>query len=215
MRKWYPWLLVGTALGLSAVMFPRLPDRVPSHWDAAGNVNGYTSRAWAVSMMPAIMVALALILPRLPAIDPRRANYEKFRPTYDLVVNLVLALNLFIHAAVLGAGAGLRISMDKITPLAVGVVFLVLGNVLPRARSNWLFGIRTPWTLSSDRVWERTHRLGGVLFVIAGFLLIAAVFVPPRAAFVMMVATGGGAAIIPIVYSYFVWRQEARRVQSS
>jgi uncharacterized membrane protein len=215
MRKWYPWLLVGIGFGLSAVMSQRLPDRVPSHWDAAGHVNGYTSRAWILTMMPAIMLAVAVLLPRLPAIDPRRANYEKFRPTYDLVVNVVLTLNLFIHAALLAAGAGMRVPMEKMTPVAVGVLFLVLGNVMPRARSNWLFGIRTPWTLSSDRVWERTHRLGGVLFVCAGFLLIASAFVPPRAAMVTLIVSAGAAAIIPVVYSYFAWRQEANRVQSS
>ena len=92
-------------------------------------------------------------------------------------------------------------------------LFVVLGNVLPRARPNWLFGIRTPWTLTNDRVWERTHRLGGMLFVIAGIILLVSGFAAPSIMLPMIVGTVVLASIIPVAYSYFVWKQEMSRAQ--
>jgi uncharacterized membrane protein len=95
-------------------------------------------------------------------------------------------------------------------------MLVVIGNVLPRARPNWLFGIRTPWTLSSDRVWERTHRLGGVTFVIAGALLAVSVLLAPKFALPIIIGASVAASMIPVVFSYFAWRQEAsNRAQSS
>lgn len=215
MRKWYPWLLVGLAFGFSAALYSRLPARIPSHWDARGAVNGDMSRAWGVWLMPVVLLIMAIVLPRLPAIDPRRDNYEKFRPSYDLVINAVMTLVAILHVAMLGAGVGWPVPMERVTPLLVGALFVVIGNVMPRARPNWLFGIRTPWTLTNDRVWERTHRLGGLLFVIAGILLIVAALLMPAAFLPVIVICVAAAAIIPVVYSYFAWRQESTRAQAS
>jgi uncharacterized membrane protein len=210
MRKWYPWLLAGLAFGFSAAMFSRLPDQIPTHWDARGQVNDYTSRAWGVWLMPVILLAMAIILPRLPEIDPRRENYEKFRPSYDLVIDAVMTLLAVMHVMMLGAALGWAVHMERVAPLLVGVMLAVIGNVLPRARPNWLFGIRTPWTLTNDRVWERTHRLGGLLFVVAGILLAISAFAIPSAFLPAIIVCVSLAAIIPVVYSYFAWRQETR-----
>jgi uncharacterized membrane protein len=214
MRKWYPWLLVGLAFGYSAAMYARLPDQIPTHWDEAGRINGYTARAWGVWLMPVVLLAVAIIVPRLPAIDPRRENYEKFRPSYDLVVNAVMTMIAIMHVAVLGVGAGWPIPMERLTPLMIGALFVVIGNVMPRARPNWLFGIRTPWTLTNDRVWERTHRLGGLLFVIAGILLAVSAFILPASALPVIIIGVVVAAIVPVVYSYFIWRRETTHVQN-
>lgn len=215
MRKWYPWLIVLAVVGFTAVVFNRLPEIVNTHWDAHGNVNGRMPRWQAAWMMPMMLVAMALILPRLPAIDPRRANYEKFRPSYDLVINAVITMMAVIHVALLGVALGWPISIERIVPLLSGALFIVLGNVMPRARPNWLFGIRTPWTLTNDRVWERTHRLGGLLFVIAGVILVLTGFVSPAFVMPMIITTVVIAAIIPIVYSYFIWKQETSRASNS
>jgi uncharacterized membrane protein len=92
---------------------------------------------------------------------------------------------------------------------------VVLGNVMPRARPNWWFGIRTPWTLTNDRVWEKTHRLGGMTFVLAGLLLIVSAFLAPTAMVGVLIAASLGASLIPVIYSYFAWKQEASRAQNS
>lgn len=215
MRKWYPWLLVGLALGFSAAVYSKLPAEIPSHWDAEGQVNGTLSRAWGVWLMPAVLLAMAIVLPRLPDIDPRRENYDKFRPSYDLVMDAIMTLLAVMHVAMLGIAIGWPIRMERLAPVLVGMMFVVIGNVMPRARSNWLFGIRTPWTLTNDRVWARTHRLGGLLFVVAGILLaVAGVLIPT--AFVPIITIGIViAAVVPVIYSYFAWRQESSRAHTS
>jgi uncharacterized membrane protein len=206
--------MVAAALGFTAAMYGRLPERVPTHWDMNGAVNGDSSRAFAAWLVPGIMALIALVLPRLPAIDPRRANYAKFRPTYDLVVNGILTMLLVMHVAMLGFALGWPISMERFTPFMVGALLILLGNVMPRARPNWMFGIRTPWTLSNDRVWERTHRLGGVLFVIAGAALVLAALLFPSATFHVIIVAVVGASVVPLVYSYFAWRQESARADT-
>jgi len=210
MRKWYPWVLVAAALAFSFAVFGRLPERLPTHWHARGVVNGWSSRALGAWLMPGIMAAMALVLPLLPNIDPRQVNFEKFRGTYDLVINAIITMVGVIHVAMLGAGLGWPVSMERITPLMVGGLFLILGNVMPRARPNWMFGIRTPWTLSNDRVWERTHRLGGYLFVGAGLLLLLSAALPAAALPVVIIGVVV-VAVTPLVYSYVAWRQETRR----
>jgi uncharacterized membrane protein len=146
----------------------------------------------------------------LPAIDPRRANYTKFRGAYDLVVAAILGLMLIVHSAVLAVGLGVNVPLPVVISLAVGTMLMIVGNVLPRARPNWFFGIRTPWTLSSDRVWERTHRLGGRAMVVAGLIIAISGFTPPPWPGILIAVAAVGAAVIPIVYSYVVWREDRR-----
>ena len=211
MRKWYPWLVVGTALVFTGIVYPRLPEQIATHWDVSGVVNGWSGRLAGAMLIPGIMVIMALLLPRLPAIDPRRVNYEKFRPTYDLIINAVLTMLAVLHIAMLGVALGWPVSMARLTPIMAGGLFVVLGNVLPRARPNWLVGIRTPWTLSNDRVWERTHRLGGFMFVAAGVALMLGAAAPTRLVGPLILGAVMVAAIVPLVYSYVAWKQETSR----
>jgi uncharacterized membrane protein len=210
MRKWYPWVLAAAAFAFSAVVFNRLPPTMPTHWNAHGDVNGWSSRAVAAWLSPVLMIVMALVLHNLPKIDPRRANYEKFRGSYDLVVNAVITMLGILHVAMLGSALGWPISMARIAPVLVGGLFIVLGNVMPRARPNWWFGIRTPWTLSNDRVWERTHRVGGYLFVGAGVLLALTSILPSIAMLPIVIGCCVAVSVITVVYSYVAWKQETK-----
>ncbi|HUR92319.1 MAG TPA: DUF1648 domain-containing protein, partial [Gemmatimonadaceae bacterium] len=116
MRKWYPWILLALAAGFSVAVYGRLPERVPIHWDAEGVVNGDAPRAWGAWLMPAMLLVMALVLPRLPAIDPRRENYAKFRPSYDLIVDAVVTMIAVLHVAMLGVALGWPISMERLVP---------------------------------------------------------------------------------------------------
>ncbi|HEX8724319.1 MAG TPA: SdpI family protein [Gemmatimonadaceae bacterium] len=209
MRKWFPVIPVGGAFLLSAAVYSRLPNPMPSHWDINGQVNGYSSRPFGAFLMPVIALLIWGLMRGLPHIDPRQANYAKFQGTYDLVVNAILTMMAAIHVAVIGAALGWPIPhIERLSTVAVGAMLLVLGNVLPRARPNWWFGIRTPWTLSSDTVWIRTHRVGGYLMAAAGLLTMIAAFLPPRAGFAVLMTAVAGAALGSVVYSYFAWRKE-------
>lgn len=210
MRKWIPLALIAAAWAISLAAFGGLPDRLPTHWNLRGEVDGWSGRGFGAFGFPALMFGVWGLCYWLPTIDPRRESYAKFRDTYDMVIAAIIALMLFVHAAVIATSLGYDVPISRIIPLLVGGLLVLIGNLLPRARPNWFFGIRTPWTLSNDRVWERTHRLGGRLMVFAGLVVAANAFVaPPWPAILIPIAAVGG-AIVPIVYSYIAWRAERR-----
>jgi uncharacterized membrane protein len=211
MRKWYPLSIVLLALAMSAAVYPRLPDQVPTHWDMHGNVDAYSSRAVGAFLLPVILIGIWALMRVLPTIDPRRANYARMRGAYDLVVNATLTVLLLVHAVVLAAMLGARVPINRVLPPLIGVMFIVIGNVLPQARPNWFFGIRTPWTLSNDRVWQRTHRIGGYLFVVCGLLMILSAAFPPPAAFSIMIAGGVLAGLGSVAFSFIAWKQETSK----
>jgi uncharacterized membrane protein len=201
-------LLVLAAAAVSLIAWPRIPERAPVHWNLAGEVDRYGGRAEVLLLLPAMMVFLWLLLRFLPRIDPRRQNFAKMEGTYELVITLTLGLLFAVHGALIAVALGHQVPIDRLVPAMVGVMFLVLGNVLPRARPNWWFGVRTPWTLSNDRVWTRTHRVAGYTFILAGLGLVAVAFVSDVAIRGAVLAATLGAALVPLVYSYFAWRQE-------
>lgn len=211
MRRWLAPVLIGITIAASAIVYPRLPARVPVHWGAGGQVDRYGSRLVGVWLLPLMMVAVWLLLRFLPRIDPRRANYEKFADTYDLFVESLVALLLVMQGVMLATALGQRVPMNRVVPALVGVLLVILGNALPRARPNWWFGIRTPWTLSSDRVWMRTHRVGGYLLVAAGLLMLVAAAVQSPWTIILAFAAVLVAGFGSLVYSYFAWKQETSR----
>ena len=211
MRRWFGLLAVIAATVCTVAVYGDLPDRMPTHWNFRGEVDGWSSRAKGAFMLPAIGLAIWLGLRFLPRIDPRRENYAKFRETYDLVANAIVAFMGLIHIVVLGAALGWPISPGRIIAGGVGLLFIVLGNVLPRARPNWFFGIRTPWTLTNDRVWERTHRLGGYLLVAAGLLFVVFALFPMALPTAAIPAAIAGLVLITAVYSFIAWKQETSR----
>jgi immunity protein, SdpI family len=210
MRKWYPLSLVVVSAVVTAFVYSRLPERIPRHWDIHGQPNGFGPKWLFAGLFPVALLVLWGGLRALPTIDPRRANYEKFQSTYDLLVNSVLTLVVFFHTFAIATALGLELPF-RLVPLAIAVVCIVLGNVLPRARPNWWFGIRTPWTLSNDRVWERTHRVGGYLVFSLGIVAAVAALVPQSFTFPVIGIIGTVTALAMVIYSYVAWRQETSR----
>ncbi len=209
MRKLIPALLVLTAAtAFSLWAYPHLPAEVATHFDIQGEPNGWSSRLVAVLLMPAIALLLIGSFLLLPKVDPRRANYSLFNATYWTVANSALLLLLGVHVLVLGKALGWNINMSRVVSIGIGGLFLVIGNLMSRVRPNWFMGIRTPWTLSSDTVWRKTHRFGGVAFVLAGLcFLVAAVL---NSAWTFYVAFGAAmvAALGSVVYSFIAWKRE-------
>ena len=211
MRRWYPVAAVVLALAASLAVFGRLPERVPTHWNASGEIDGWGRRATGAFTIPVVMAFVALLIPVIPRVDPRGESYEKFRPSYLLVMNVVLTFMLGLHVVLLSAMLGARPPVGRLVPFGVGAMFAVMGNVLPRTRPNWTFGIRTPWTLSSDRVWHRTHRVGGYLMVGGGIATMgAALVLRPEATVAVLIASITAASLGSVAYSYLAWREERR-----
>jgi uncharacterized membrane protein len=120
---------------------------------------------------------------------------------------------VLLQAAVLGAALGAPFEMGRMVLGGVGILFLALGNYLPRLRSNWWMGIRTPWTLDNEEVWRRTHRLGGWSFALGGLLcVLGALLLPVEVAGIVGLCSLGAAAVVPVVYSYVIWRQQRRPI---
>jgi uncharacterized membrane protein len=198
-------------LGIAVFGFSRVPlgARVPVHWNAMGNPNGYGEALWAFLLIPGLTFLISVVFALLPAIEPRRRNLLRSGRAYLAVWVSFLLLLAFVQAALVLPATGVAQAevMARLVPAAVGLLLAVIGNYLGKVRSNFFFGIRTPWTLSSERSWNRTHRLGGRLFVLVGLAAAATCFFP-WISFVVLL--GGVAALIVIlpVYSFLEWRRD-------
>lgn len=208
MRKWIPLVIIVAAFIASAVVYPSLPDRVPTHWNMAGEVDDWSGRMSGAWMIPIVLVAMWALLRLLPAIDPRGSNYVKFGGAFEAIIVSVMLFMLGVHVIILRAGLGYPVAAERVMPVGVGILLVVIGNLLPRARPNWFVGIRTPWTLSSDRVWEKTHRVGGRLFVIGGILIAAAGLLASDWMHWVLGVVIATCSIVVVVYSYVEWRRE-------
>jgi len=206
--RWLGFGVAAVALALGVWAWPRLPARVPTHWNIHGVPDGYSSRLAAVLIMPGIVLGLTGLFRILPRLDPRRINYEKFQDTYWLIANAVMLFLLGVHALVIANGLGYPVAMARLMPVGIGLLFIVLGNSLTRVQPTWFVGIRTPWTLSSDTVWRKTHRTGGFTFVIAGMAMIATAFVSGPLVWILLAAAAVLAVAVPVVQSYVLWRRE-------
>ena len=216
MRKLIPGLLVlVAATGFSVWAYPQLPAEVATHFDFQGEPNGWSSRLVAVVLVPALGLLLCAMFTFLPGIDPRRVNYAKFGPTYWTIANAVLVLLAGLHFFTLAKALGWKVDMNRVASLGVGGLLILLGNLMTRLRPNWFMGIRTPWTLSSDTVWRKTHRFGGVAFVIAGVCIAATALVASSWVVYGVIGGTAAAALSSVVYSYVVWKQEQDAVSTS
>jgi uncharacterized membrane protein len=211
LRKWYPILLAGIGVLMSVAVYPRLPETIAVHWDLDGNPNGWMPRPIGAFFAPVFLLVLWGLLRLAPRIDPREENYRRFGDAYDTIVASALILVLATHAIMLAIALGHHVPVGRIVPALVGALFVVIGNVMPRTRSNWWVGIRTPWTLSSDRVWTRTHRLAGFSMTAAGVvMLVASLTLPAVLRAPVVIGAAAAALIAPAVYSYLTWRREEK-----
>jgi len=208
MRNWIPLLIIAAAIAASVAVYPSLPLTIPTHWDVLGRPNGWSSRLWGAWLMPIFLVVAWAFMRVLPSIDPRGSNYVKFGGAFEGIIITTMLFMLGLHAIILRAALGYPVAMERVVPLGMGVLFIVIGNLLPRAHPNWFVGIRTPWTLSSDRVWEKTHRFGGRVFVASGLLILLGALLMPQWGHIVLFAIVLVCVASTVVYSYLEWKRE-------
>jgi len=199
------FLLVLAGFLYAGAVSSKLPDRVPSHWDAAGRVNGTMPKPWGVFIVPLVMALLWLLFMALPRLSPRGFEMESFSRSWGILTAAVLAFMLYIEILTLNAAvSGGRLSPRPIFG-GIGVLFIVIGSVLKNVKRNFFAGIRTPWTLASEEVWDQTHKMAAGLFLAAGLFVIGAAML--GLGWWVMIAALALAGLIPVVASYIFYRR--------
>jgi len=192
-------------------LWSRLPDPMASHWNEADQVDGYMGKFWGTFLLPVMMIGLTLLFLAIPSIDPLKKNIADFRGWFNVFIVLFNLFMAFVHGLTLAwnlGHTGIRMSVAMVP--AMGLLFILIGLMIRKAKRNYFIGIRTPWTLANDVVWEKTHLLGSKLFIAAGILTLLSLLFPDKA-FVILMVSVLGASLIAVVYSYLVFRQEEKK----
>lgn len=198
-------ILLSFLIGL--YFYPKLPDQVASHWNERGEVNGYMSKFWGLFLMPIVTAAMFILFIIIPKIDPLKANIAKFRNYYNGLIVLIVVFLFYIYILTIVWNLGWIFGMTQFLAPALGILFFYIGILLKNAKRNWFIGIRTPWTLSNEKVWERTHKLGGKLFKAAGILALFGIFFHDYAILFIIVPVIVF-SIYAVVYSYVEYQKE-------
>lgn len=204
---WWAVLMLALTVGATLLIYGTLPARIPAHWNAAGTVDGWGPRA-GIFTEPLIMLGLALLWRWLPAVSPKRFGVDGFEDTWWFGGMATLGLLAFIQAMLLWAASGAAVDMGRALAGGLGAFMLLLGNVMGKVRRNFWLGVRTPWTLTDERVWYATHRLAGRTMVLGGLLAIAAALAGlPGWSGTALVLAG---ALVPAAYSLVYYKRLER-----
>jgi uncharacterized membrane protein len=201
--------LIVMTLAASAVLYPRLPQTVPTHWNIHGEADGFGDKSWGLFLMPMTMALLLGVFLVLPRISPRRFEVEGFLSTWLFVMLTVVGLLAWIHGAMLYALWRGPVDVLRVLTGGLFVFFALCGNVLGRVKRNFWMGVRTPWTLASERVWTDTHRLTARLFVVSGVIGVVAILagMPGWMSIVWIMVM----SLIPVIYSLVHYKRLERR----
>lgn len=191
---------------LAVLIYPLMPDPMVGHWSLAGEADGYLPKFWGVFLFPLIAAGLYVVYRILPVIDPHQENLKKFRWAFD---DFVIAMELFfvyLFALTILWNLGITFNFSQFIAPAVGVLFYVIGILVEESRQNWFIGIRTPWTLSDERVWDQVHRISGRLFRYCALLAFLGIILPDLAFYLILVPVVA-VAVFAIVYSYYEYQR--------
>ncbi|HHW03206.1 MAG TPA: DUF1648 domain-containing protein [Thermoanaerobacterales bacterium] len=204
------WIVIALILGLyilGFILYPSLPGMMPSHWNLSGRVDSYMPKTWYLIFFPTLILVLYLLMSFAPIIDPKAENYKKFSGVYQGFRALITLVMAGIYVATLLYALGIPISVAKVVIFALGIMLTFTGNYFGKVRYNYTFGIKTPWTLASEEVWNKTHRISGPLWVMAGLVWIFSIFLPDKTAFVVDMAALMAATLYGFVYSFMLYNK--------
>ncbi|MBN2656766.1 MAG: SdpI family protein [Spirochaetales bacterium] len=199
--------LIVLSLAGTAAVYGNLPDKIALHFNISGEVDRWGGRA-SVWLTTAIPLAVYLLMAYVPRIDPRKDSYEKHMRGFTILANTITLFLIGLNWFMILYSMGYNLSIQIFVLSGIGILFIVIGNYLPNARQNYTFGIRTPWTLADEISWTRTHRAGGIGFVITGFIALAAAWLPGVPAFIIFFT-----ALVVLIaglfaYSYRVFKNK-------
>ncbi len=207
-KEWLPLLPVVVIWILSFYFYTHFPARVATHWDSLGNVNGYMSTFWGAFFLPFIATGLYLLFFAIPYLDPRRERYEQFSSVYLLFKTLILGMLGIIYFLGGLTNLGYSVHIAVIVPILVGILFIILGNYITKVKSNWFIGVRTPWTLSSENVWNKTQRFSGKIMVLFGLALLLSPLFSPKFTLGIIIIGAIAIGVGSFVYSFLEYKKE-------
>ena len=207
----YPLLLILLCVGASFYFYSVFPDEVPIHWNVSGEIDNYADKAVAAFLFPGILLGMYLLFWALPYLDPKKERYTQFSKVYHTFKFLFIFNFALIYFLTSLAALGLKVNVGTWIPVMIGSFFLIIGNYMGKIKMNWFIGIRSPWTLSSEIVWNKTHRLGGKLFILAGIILMLMplIAIPYKIPFFITAIVA--VAIVPLIYSYYLFHKEQKQ----
>jgi len=207
MNDWPLLLLIAFSLILGIYVYPMLPDQVPSHWNFQGEIDGYSSKTWGSFGLPLMILGFYVLFLVLPLIDPRKENYQKFARSYAILKYALTIFFFLLYIAIIGFSLGYPIDINRLMPMGIAILFIILGNYMSTVRHNYFMGIKTPWTLANEKVWIKTHRIGGKLWVFSGIIgFIAQILLPAWGSKLTLVLVIGS-ALFATVYSWWYYQK--------
>lgn len=204
------WVAIGIVLLsfiIGLMLYSSMPDMMASHWNAAGQVNDYVPKLWGLFLMPVISAIVLGLFLIIPVIDPLAENIKKFRKQFDMFVVLMMVFLLYVYLLTIGWNSGVRFGMLQALSPALALLFYYTGRLVEMSKRNWFIGIRTPWTLSSDKIWKETNQIGGKLMRASGIIALFGVAFPDFA-IVLVLAPILATAIFAVVYSYVLYSKK-------
>jgi uncharacterized membrane protein len=200
-------LLTAAALVATVIAYPYLPGSVPTHWDIHGLPNGYSPK-WALYFGPGLMAGIMLFTWQLPRLSPKHYEVESFRSTYIRIMLITVSTLGYFHAVILWIGVGHSVNVLRAILGGVCLLFVLLGNLMGKVRRNFFIGVRTPWALANERVWNATHRFAAKTLVLGGLAGLALIAMGPNGWAIFALIAG---ALIPVPYSFYFYKRLERR----
>jgi uncharacterized membrane protein len=197
-------LLILISFAGSLYYYDSLPEQIPTHWNAQGEINGYSSKNFGAFFLPLLEIILAIIFVIIPLIEPNKKNVKKFIKQYNLFAIVMVGFFAYLHWLMLLTAQGYNINFIQFFVPAFGILFYFIGIMTKNAKQNYLIGIRTPWTLASEEVWDKTHELGGNLFELCGIIAFFGILFP-SIGFWLIIIPVLASAMISVVYSYYIY----------
>ncbi|MGO3169307.1 SdpI family protein [Senegalia sp. (in: firmicutes)] len=205
-KEWTLIVIILLSFIATIFIYAELPEEIPRQWGLNGEVNSYWGKeaVFFTALIPLILYGLMRFLPK---IDPKKESYKKHKKAYNMTIFATIIFLIIIHWISIYASLGNNINMQLLVLLGVGSLFIVIGNYMGQIRHNYFFGIRTPWTLASEVVWKKTHRVGRYAFVITGILFIISAFLPGDISIAIIIGSTIIMVLFPIIYSYLIFKK--------
>ena len=195
---------------LSAYYYPQMPEKVPSHWNAKGEIDGYLDPFWGLFIVPIMSLFVFGIFAIVPRIAVFKSNIAAFLKHYYGIILILMVFMLSLQLSIIYAALGNPLQINYIIMPGISILFIYIGYVMQFVKRNYFVGIRTPWTLSSDEVWDKTHKLGSKLFMLIGLVFFITLITPAEYFVWILLISIFGIVIGIFAYSYYIWAKLGR-----